>query len=135
MLFQWPAVTFSERASTTNPFLTKSTKSDDRHVQQIRQKRGRRSYLSVGVGGDSQSLLEREPTRSKERGLLSYNIDECNAGVLYESIFATNMYFKLSFLLFSYDISLETGKTVEKTRRKRCAHERLDEFCFTEHEE
>ena len=46
-----------------------------------------------------------------------------------------NMYFKLSFLLFSYDISLETGKTVEKTRRKWCAHERLDEFCFTEHEE
>ena len=73
--FQWPAVTFSIRAPTTNPFLTKSKKSDDRHVQRIRHKHGRCSYLSVGVGGDSQSLLEREPTRSKDRGLLSYNID------------------------------------------------------------
>ena len=42
-------------------------------MQQIRQKHDRRSYLSVGIGGDSQSLLEREPTRSKDRGLLSYN--------------------------------------------------------------
>ena len=29
----------------------------------------------MGVGGDSKSLLEREPTRSKDRGLLSYNIN------------------------------------------------------------
>ena len=29
----------------------------------------------MGIGGDSQSLLEREPTQSKDRGLLSYNID------------------------------------------------------------
>ena len=72
--FQWPAVTFSEHAPTMNPFLTKSKKSDDQRVQQIRHKHGRRSYLSVGVRGDSQSLLEREPTRSKDRGLLSYNI-------------------------------------------------------------
>ena len=46
--------------------LTKSKKSDDWHVQQIWHKHGRRSYLSDGVGGDSQSLLEREPTRSKD---------------------------------------------------------------------
>ena len=58
-----------------NPFLTKSKKSDDRHVQRIRHRHGRRSYLSVGVGGDSQSILEREPIRSKDKGLLSYNID------------------------------------------------------------
>ena len=31
--------------------------------------------LSVGIDGDSQSLLEREPLRRKDRGLLSYNID------------------------------------------------------------
>ena len=39
-------------------------------------KHGRRSYLSVGRFGDSQSLLEREPLRSKDRGLYSYNIDD-----------------------------------------------------------
>ena len=71
--FQWVAVSFSERDPTTNPFLTKSTTSDDRHVQRIRHKHGRRSYISVGVSGDFQSLLERETTRSKHRGLLSYN--------------------------------------------------------------
>ena len=47
-------------------------KSDDRHMQRTRPKHGRRSYLSVGIGSDSQSLLEREPLRSKDRGLLSY---------------------------------------------------------------
>ena len=62
--FQWPAVTFSERAPTTNPFLTKSKKADDRHVQRILHKHGRRSYLSVGVGGDARILLELEPARS-----------------------------------------------------------------------
>ena len=46
-------------------------------MQRTRQKHGRRSYLSVGIGGDSQSLPEREPTRSKDRDLLSYNIDMC----------------------------------------------------------
>ena len=44
-------------------------------MQRTRPKHGRRSYLSVGIGGDSQSLLEREPLRCKDRGLLSYNID------------------------------------------------------------
>ena len=73
---QWPAVTFSERAPTTNPFLTNSKKPDGRHVQRTRQKHGRRSYLSVDIGGDSQSLLEPEPTWSKDRCLLSYNIDK-----------------------------------------------------------
>ena len=42
-------------------------------MQITRQKHGRRSYLSVVIGSDSQSLLERETTRSKDRGLLSYN--------------------------------------------------------------
>ncbi len=73
-LFKWRAVTFSERTPTTNPFLANSKKSDDRHVQRIRQKHGRRSCPSVGIGGDSQSLLERELTRSKDRALLSYII-------------------------------------------------------------
>ena len=90
MSFQWPAVTFSERAPTTNPFLTKSKKSDDRHVQRIRRKCGRRSYLSVGVGGDSQSLLEREPTRSEDRGLLSYNIDIQCKGIILKGILNTS---------------------------------------------
>ena len=58
-----------------NPFLTNSKKSDDRNVQQTHvYKHGRRSYLSVGIGGDSQSTLEREPLRSKDRGLLSIDI-------------------------------------------------------------
>ena len=74
VLFQWLAVTFSERAPTTNPFLTKSKKSNDRHVQRIRHKHGRRSYLSVGVGGDTQSLLYLEPILSKDSSLVSYNI-------------------------------------------------------------
>ena len=65
-----------------NPFLTKSSKSDDQHVQQIRHKHGRRTYLSVGVGGDSQSLLEQEPIRSKDSCLLSYNIEETYTRVL-----------------------------------------------------
>ena len=43
-------------------------------MQRIRYKQGRRPYLAVGVSGDSDSLLELEPTRSKYRGLLSYNI-------------------------------------------------------------
>ena len=30
----------------------------------------------MGVGGDSNRLLELEPTRSKDRGLPSYNIDD-----------------------------------------------------------
>ena len=50
-------------------------------------KHGRRSYLSVGTFGDSHSLLEREPLRSKDRGLFSYNIDfhiyqEANVSIL-----------------------------------------------------
>ena len=69
------ADTLSQRAPTTNPFLMKIKKSDDRHVQRIRHKHGRRPYLAVGVSGDSDSLLELEPTRSKDRGLLPNNID------------------------------------------------------------
>ena len=74
--------TDSERALGMNPFLTNSKKSDDRHVHRIRQKHGRRSYLSVGIGGDSQSFLELEPIRSKDRGLLSYNIDDDPTGLV-----------------------------------------------------
>ena len=42
-------------------------------------KHGRRSYVSVGTFGDSQSLLEREPLQSKDGCLFSYNIDVCVA--------------------------------------------------------
>ena len=44
-------------------------------MQRTRQKHGRRSYLSVGIGDDAHRLLEPEPLRSKNRGFLSYNID------------------------------------------------------------
>ena len=44
-------------------------------MQRTRPKHGRRSYISTGIGGDSQGLLEREPLQSKDTGLLSYNID------------------------------------------------------------
>ena len=63
-VLQWRAVTVSKHAPTMNPFLTKCKTSDDRHVQPIR------SYLAIGVG-----YLELEPIRSKDRGLLTYNID------------------------------------------------------------
>ena len=38
-------------------------------------KHGRGSYLSDGSRGDSQSPVEPEPLRSKDRGLPTYNID------------------------------------------------------------
>ena len=73
-------VTVSKRTTTMNPCFTKSKTSDDRHVQCIRHKHGRRSYIAVIVG----SRLELEHTRFKERdrerereremGQLSYNI-------------------------------------------------------------
>ena len=44
-------------------------------MHQTLHKHGRRAYLSNGIGGDSQSLLEPEPLRSKDRALLSYNIE------------------------------------------------------------
>ena len=74
---QWRTVTDSKRAPamTMIPFSTRSKTSDARHMQRIWHKHGRRSYLTVGVSGDSQSLLELEPIRSKDRSILSYNID------------------------------------------------------------
>ena len=57
---------------TTNPFLTNSKKIRRSKLATNTNKHGRRSYLSVGIGGDSQSLLERELLRSKDRGILSY---------------------------------------------------------------
>ena len=36
-------------------------------------KHGRGSYLSDGTRGDSQSPVEAEPLRSKDRGLFTYN--------------------------------------------------------------
>ena len=40
----------------------------------------------MGVSGDSESLLELEPTRSKDRGLLSYNIDIYTSKVQINSV-------------------------------------------------
>ena len=53
-------------------------------MHQTRHKHGRCSYLSDGICGDSQSLLEPEPLRSKDRGLSFYNIDDRQ---LYECTF------------------------------------------------
>ena len=39
-------------------------------------KHGRGSYLSDGTRGDSQSPVEAEPLRSKDRGVFSYNIED-----------------------------------------------------------
>ena len=51
----------------TNPLLTNSKKNPTIDTIETR------SYHSLGVGGDSQSIIEREPIRSKDRRLLSYN--------------------------------------------------------------
>ena len=58
----------------TNPFLTNSKKIRRSKHATNTYKHGRSSYLSVGTGGDVQTLLEAEPLRSKDRGLFTYNI-------------------------------------------------------------
>ena len=55
-------------------FLRIVKKSDGRNMLQT-HKHGRGSYLSDGTRGDSQSPVEAEPLRSKDRGLPTYNID------------------------------------------------------------
>ena len=60
-----------QRTPTTNPFLTNSKKSDGRNVLQTHIN----TYLSDGTRGDSGILVERDPLRSKDRGLFTYNID------------------------------------------------------------
>ena len=71
MLLQWPAFTSSERAPTTNSFLTNSKKSEiDTCTEHDINTVDARTFPTV-YGGDSQSLLERELLRSKDRGLFS----------------------------------------------------------------
>ena len=64
-----------QRTPTTNPFLTNSKKIRRSKRATNTHKHGRKSYLSVGTGGDVQTLLKAEPLRSKDRGLFTYNID------------------------------------------------------------
>ena len=64
-----------QRTPMTNPFLTNSKKIRRSKRATNTHKHGRSSYLSVDTGGDDQGLLEAEPLRSKDRGLLTYNID------------------------------------------------------------
>ena len=64
-----------QRTPTTNPFLRNSNKNRWLKRATNTHKHGRSSYLSVGTGGDVQTLLEAEPLRSKDRGLFTYNID------------------------------------------------------------
>ena len=47
------ALLHSENAPHHEFLLTTSKISNGRHVQRTRPKHGRRSYLSVGIGGDS----------------------------------------------------------------------------------
>ena len=62
-------------------FLTNSKKIRRSKRATNTHKHGRSSYLSVGTGGDVQTLLEAEPLRSKDRGLHTYNID-----IYYENV-------------------------------------------------
>ena len=71
---RWLAVTLATHP-TTNPFLTNSKQIRRSKRATNTHKHGRSSYLSVGTGGDVQTLLKAEPLRSKDRGLFTYNID------------------------------------------------------------
>ena len=73
-------------------------------MQRTRQKHGRRSYLSVGIGGDSQSLLEREPTRSKDRGLLTFNIDKMEVVVASHCYVPANVVVYIGVFLLDFQI-------------------------------
>ena len=64
-------------------------------------KQGRRSYVSVGTFGDSQSLLEREPLQSKDRCLFSYNIDVCVA-LLYWTLTGVNVIIYLAYSIYLF---------------------------------
>ena len=63
-----------QRTPTTNPFLTNSKKIRRSKRATNTHKHGPGSYLSDGTRGDSQSHAERDPLRSKDRGLFTYNI-------------------------------------------------------------
>ena len=65
-----------QRTPTTNPFFTNSKKIRRSKHATNTHKHGRGSYLSDGTHGDSQSHVERQPLRSKDRGLFTYNIDD-----------------------------------------------------------
>ena len=65
-----------QRTPTTNPFFTNSKKIRRSKHATNTHKHGRGSYLSDGTRGDSQSPVEAEPLRSKDRGFFSYNIDK-----------------------------------------------------------
>ena len=56
-------------------FFTKSKKIRRSKHATNTHKHGRGPYLSDGTRGDSQSPVEAEPLRSKDRGLFTYNID------------------------------------------------------------
>ena len=64
-----------QRTPTTNPFFTNSKKIRRSKHATNTHKHGRGSYLSDGIRGDSQSPVEAEPLRSKDRGLFTYNKD------------------------------------------------------------
>ena len=87
MSFQLPAVTLSARAPTPNPFLTKS-KNPTIDTCNEHDTNTVDTSTFPWVSAATQSLLEREPTRSKDKGLLSYNIDD----VMFYSDTLTNCY-------------------------------------------
>ena len=108
VLLQWLAVTVNERAPTINPFLTKSAKAVDRHVQRIRYKHSRRSYLAVGVSDDSHNRLELELIRPKDRDLLSFRDTERTSYLI--RLLALDVYIMIivtNDITLSHDYSLQ----------------------------
>ena len=80
-----------QHTPTTNPFFTNSKKIRRSKHATNTHKHGRGSYLSDGTRGDSQSPVEADPLRSKNRGFFSYNIDMiCLHIMLCNVIFSTN---------------------------------------------
>ena len=93
-----------QRTPTTNPFLTNSKKiRRSKHVTNTHT-HGRGSFLSDGTCGDSQSPVEAEPLRSKDRGLFTYNITRWLPGFARVPHYAPSVN-----ILYTQDTSLEVS--------------------------
>ena len=77
-----------QRTPTTNPFLTNSKKIRRSKRATNTNKHGPGSYLSDGTRGDSQSHAERDPLRSKDRGIFTYNIEDVITVYCYLTVYA-----------------------------------------------
>ena len=72
---RWLAVTLATHPHHESVFDEYSKKIRRSKRATNTHKHGPGSYLSDGTRGDSQSHAERDPLRSKDRGLFTYNID------------------------------------------------------------